>query len=198
MWLGATDGMNNAPEPVHTARVRVANLLARINPGRKNFEISSDSHDMELDRATFVPAPGASVQVISVVDDRVSRFKNTRNLFFRGGLGFAGARGEGENVAHLFPDPSDWSGCVIVNGQSIQGPPKLPVAMEGQQPNAVYVNFAGGDYRTKPQYAGRGFDFAAYDAAMTQPTAAKTRGSFVSTQSQNRPRCCSGAPGPPW
>jgi hypothetical protein len=177
-WLGADDGMNNAPEPMHTARVRIANLFARINAGGKNFEISADSYDMELDRATFVPVPGTSMHAISVVDGKVNRFKNTRNLFFRGGMGFLGARGQGENVADLFPDPSDWSGCVIVNGPSIMGPPKLPLSMEGQDPNSIYVNYARGDYRTKPRYAGRGFDFAAYDAAMTKPTAAKRPEAF--------------------
>ncbi len=104
-----------------TSRIRFRNWLTRISPGGKNFEISLDSADVEMDRMTFT---GQNLFAVAIVDGTVTRLKNTRNIFAAGANPFIGARGEHNVIKHLFPDPVAWEKIVVVGpgAQAIPDP----------------------------------------------------------------------------
>jgi hypothetical protein len=169
--LGHDDGAGpNQPVETATSRIRFSNCLARINAGGKCFDISGDSYDVELDRMTWVATGPLFATVL--MDGRLTRLKASNLITAHGEHGWSGARGEGTHVRKLFPNPVAWSRILEV------GPGAQPIASANneylpgpldavQDPGAVFVNPARGDYRTKPGYAGRGADLDAIRAALT-------------------------------
>ena len=106
-------------ENARTSRIRFRNWLTRISPGGKNFEISSDNYDVELDRMTFV---GTGLYATAIVDGTVTRLKNTNTIFAAASMPFIGARGEHNVIKHLFPEPVAWDRVLVV-GSGGQGIP---------------------------------------------------------------------------
>jgi hypothetical protein len=106
------------------------------------------------------------------MDGRLTRLKASNLITAHGEHGWSGARGEGTHVRKLFPNPVAWSRILEVGpgAQPIASADNeyLPGPLEAvQDPGAVFVNPARGDYRTKPGYAGRGADLDAIRAALT-------------------------------
>lgn len=146
--MGFDDFHDNDPESTKTSRIRFRNWITRVNPGGMNFQVAAGSFDVELDRMTWV---GSDLFANVIVGGSITRLKADRLLMAHGQHGWSGASGEGDRVAHLFPD-AEWGQVMTVGpgASGRPGPPFLPGPLLAEQNTAaVFVDMANRDYHVR-------------------------------------------------